>query len=538
MMKKIGIILATMMTASFAMESSKQNKHKLDDFTDWVIIPETEQDEPSMTSNAITNFPNTLTISPKAFTNWAEAAYTTCHDLFFFRPQSNEKEPITKNNYAPKFVYDIFIKILGFANKGGLDLKTYRREMFVCKEWRVLATDSITQLDIIELMKTTHHRKWTLLAHIIADYPLHRFPNLTTLTLDCSLRGLRWVEVYNKCQNPEERQFSKKSELFSKDGRLDAIDEENKQISKEIKAKLQDPHTRRISKLFSGLGAGGKVLWNYAWKFHITGVPFNHNKAKNLEDNRMITVEQQIMTTLLDFKNLTKLVLTPWDDINPYFVQDMPHLKNLAIISNREAYVIKGMSANIYLDALGNMQKDHGLKCLALNGNIFLSSFEGWSKFHKLKELHLVSNFFKNEPPKEEFSRITDTNQLNKILNSLVKNLPHIEKLSIGPRLDPNILLFKHLSELPNLSELGLLGCLLSNKELIEISKFENLKKLTIFGDTVITKELHPLIQPGNIIFDHFTSEDMDFFKQTRPDVDVKIMEERDEAGDIAVEIH
>lgn len=532
MIKKIGLILATMVTASWSMESQqKPNVYELGDLTDWYVVPEREQEHHSS---------NPLPIAHTAFTGWLDTAYTTCHDLFFPRPQSNEEEPITKNNSAPKFVYDIFIKILGTANENGLDLKTYRSEASVCKEWRVLATNSITKLQIIKLMETTRHRKWTLLAHIIADYPLHRFPNLIDLALPFPTSAKHWIELTTKLQDPEKRNFANKSKFLSNDGQLDAIDKDYKLIeekamikAKKFRAKITDPHTGRASKfftliggVFSVVGMGGEILWDAAWESHYIGAPFSPTKAKNIEDNLMVTMNKQIIEALLDFKNITRLRMLAWDGINPYFIQNMPHLKELGIGHEKWGH--------IYLDALGNMQHEHGLEKLALLGALHISSFEGWLKFHKLKELILNLTFYDDAR-----IQIEDANQLHKILDSLVINLPHIEKLTIGSRLDPNILLYQHISKLSKLTELGLLVCLLSNDELKEISKFENLKKLIIIGDSLLFREqLSITMQFANFIFEQFTPEGLAFFKQMRPDVDVSIIEgDVDESGTMKLEI-
>ena len=82
-----------------------------------------------------------------------------------------------------KYIKDIFIPILRKDNESGLNLKRYRDQSLVSKEWRKLSITSITTIDINKLIKTSKYAKWALLAQILCDNILSRFPNLNYLSL-------------------------------------------------------------------------------------------------------------------------------------------------------------------------------------------------------------------------------------------------------------------------------------------------------------------------------------------------------------------
>src|SRR5438477_10790455 len=137
---KIGLIIATMVTGSWSMENTQG---------------------PS---------------------NWFERKYVAFQELLHSNQQPNKEQSMQSPMGVPKiiipkaFVEDLYIRILGIANGYGLDLKTFRNEQFVCKEWRDLALKSILNLDVFSIMEDGPHDNWTVLAYVIADRTVQKFP--------------------------------------------------------------------------------------------------------------------------------------------------------------------------------------------------------------------------------------------------------------------------------------------------------------------------------------------------------------------------
>lgn len=409
------------------------------------------------------------------FSKWFETTITpTFQPLFIPSSQSNPLQlieppkPDIKSAFQQKIIQELSLIILGLANERGLDLKTYRNQVLVCKEWRDLAIKSITILDIQNLMENSPHRRCTLLAHIIADYPIHRFSNLNSLNINFS--EVNMIEFHKKLNAPEERIFKKQQDYFSDDRRLDRIENKINMRAKNFQIILENPEVNLVSKVFTAIGGGINLLWNAAWHSQIIGMPFKREEIKNKTDSISGDIEKIILTNLLDLKCLTKLNLGAWDNINLFFLQHMPNLKTFTVKS----------SSPIFADALGNMQETHNLETLHLSGPIQLSNFEGWSKFHKLKKLHLDIIFVEAKTKYGDYESIIEPNHINTIIQSLVKNLPQLEILNIENRLFSDINLCEFLSQLPKLKILDLSASLLSDPDLMELTKIKTLEKLIL----------------------------------------------------------
>lgn len=479
---------------------------------------------------------NPLQLGGNTFSKWFKTTITpTFQQLFIPSSQSNQLQlieppkPNIKSEFQQKIIQELSLIILGLANEGGLDLKTYRNQVFVCKEWRDLAIKSITILDIQDLMENSPHRKCTLLAHIIADYPIHRFSNLNSLNINFS--EVNMIEFHKKINDPEKRIFKKQQDYFSDDRRLDRIENKINMRAKNFQITLENPEVNIVSKVFTAIGGGINLLWNAAWHSQIIGMPFKREEIKNKTDSISGDIEKIILTNLLDLKCLTKLNLGAWDNINLFFLQHMPNLKTFTVKS----------SSPIFADALGNMLYPHDLESLYLKGSIQLTNFDGWSKFHKLKKLHLNISFV--EVRDDEHYNISAPNQINPIIQSLVTNLSQLENLTIGKRLFSNINLCEYISQFPKLKTLNLSSSLLSNFDLMELIKIKTLQKLILpdyLSDKSSIKEMTTAFQGfltyinltgplpfGLVLVEPCTQEGLDSFRLLQPNVTIMFKEDK-----------
>lgn len=407
--------------------------------------------------------------------------------------------------------------IFKYMNEKDGSLKTFRNQVFVSKLWRTLAIESITTLDIINLMEKSPHRKCALLANIIGNYPLHRFPNLESLSL--SFEGIIENELYIRLTHEAERDLSNpKAKLVGQ--QLDEYETK----SKDNKKKLEDIKNIEGGTLKKVFLASGPLIKAVYYENIISGTTKTPTKAEEKRkkiESLYSPLQKEIIQSLCDFNALKKLSLYPLDGTNAFFIEKMPNLKEIRFLSTTTPiYDITGClikAPEIFLDALGNMQTNHDLENLYLEGPVHLSSFEGWSKFHKLKELTLTLEFC--ELRGTNSFKIDNPYRINTILESFPKNFPSLETLTIQNSHIQGLDFWKHLSKLPNLSSLDISSCSLNGNDLSEIIKIASLEILYLNQMDRPQSNRAAVFMMGFGM--RYGEEDLENFEKNRPDVEI-----------------
>lgn len=454
-------------------------------------------------------------------------------------------ENSSQNSKYQEMVFEeLSFPIFNEANEGGLDLKTYRNQIFVCEDWRHRAIKSITTLDIVKLLETTPHRKCTLMAHIIADSPLHRFPNLRSLNI--SFQGFGIFEFHKKMTRPEKRNFNKQMTYFSDDQRLESYEKDLVETKKKVFDVIKDPNGSVLVKICKMLGSVPSIAWNISGYNRLTGASFNRDKNKIKMDSIYTTLEKSLITSFIDFQTLTTLKINAIIDLNLYFIAQMPNLKHFEVNPHSTSLdAVAYQEPTVFLDSLGGFYKSHDLEVLHINAPIIqLANFEGWSKLHRLRELSLPFEFSEkigNEvkpitigyfPPRNLDKEEEGIDKIHGILDSLVKNIPGLTSLQIKYGLsvifDPRIKISKYISQLPKLEKLDASYVIVNDDDLEQFLNIKTLKKLVlreIFeADRNKLNELFVLLfSQLNLELKLYTLQGLDLFKLARPDVQIEL---------------
>lgn len=413
----------------------------------------------------------------------------------------NSQSTVTNNTIKPqsfpldKIPIDLLILILGYNNQNGLDLKEYRNQIFINSKWQKMAKRSITNIDLIELKRTTVHRKCTLLAHIFADRVLDNFPNLKSLKV--SFANIYKEELFDKLFVKEKRSFEEEKAFFSSSKRLDKIDANMEQNIVNMLSTINDPTVGNLWKVGKFVGYIFSTGWEVFWYQQISKAPILKEEA----DEQKISADlgEEFVSLLSNLHSLEELVIAPGFDLDLKFIAQLPRLKRLHIITAaNELHPANKLNCDNLIHA--------NLETLRICDTV-IPNFDHWKEnLPKLKELDVLIG-----APDVIVS-------IDEVMNNLITNVPNLEVLKIRGGPYPADKIFPFLYQLPKLRRLNLAVYFTQNGDLNEIIKLP-IKEL-ILMDMVIGTKLCKVVDPNS---DSYDENGLNLFKLCRPNVSVII---------------
>lgn len=371
---------------------------------------------------------------------------------------------------------DVCLQIISICNDKGLHLKTYRNQALVSRKWRTLAIESIKIIDIDELMVISKYRKWSLLAQILCDYHIHRFPNLQKLRLTFPNNPRDRSELYEKMKDPISRNIPRS--FFSKDNVRNYIDDGVEQ------SKMDFMNIDNTSNILIKLGSAVSLLGTLNW-YKLVDKSINKHTDLTYMDLHE-SINKNLHQSFGDLRSLTTLVINVTHlDVSP-LLKCMPNLQHLFLNNSNCRAVIED------IDQL------HNLETLVCFGKIEMDNLENWKKLSNIKRLTII---FQHE----------DVKQHHEILESMVNNLLKLEILAIHTI---NHNLTHYINKINKLKELELLSCSITKNDLIILSSNLELKIIKFTMS-------HPLIDKFKEMGDYYTQKLFEDFKSLRPDVEI-----------------
>lgn len=409
------------------------------------------------------------------------------------QPVVEEKSPGLINNLEEQ----LLDTILGYNNKNGLDLKQYRNQVFVSKLWRHLAILSIKILDLAALKENSSHRKCTLLAHIFADYDIHRFPNLKTLKV--SFVGVEALEFYDKLISTEKRDFSEEQRFFSANKKLDRIDKNQINNWESMKKRRDDGRNLKILRSIPDMCS---IAWNTYRYSNTTDIPFWKRVEKKEEIYNDLS--KRFITSLADLRQLEHLTIITSFNLDLSFIAWLPKLKYFHA-STTDTFLSKG--GQIFIEPLNQLYQPHNIETLRIGSSEPFSSFQNWNiKFPCLTKLSISTGV--------SYDNNFGLNDFSDRMTSLIENLPQLTNLKLGGISSGRP--FQNLYKLTNLTKLNLSLYFTQNNDLIDIAQVFSLRELVVL-DVGQCKEKS--FRATNGIYQLFDEEAIRLFELTRADV-------------------
>jgi len=330
---------------------------------------------------------------------------------------------------------DICIQILKFSNQKGLDLKTYSNQALVSKRWRILAINSVTMININDLMKKSKYREYALLAQILCDYHLHKFPNLSTIMIKFPIAPRDSNDLYNYMRDYNARY--------------------NHSYLKEYVDNGIQKYMNNESCTF-GLKECIYQLSNCIWYYSVDKLA----NTLTFEETKIVNIDRQLFYVFNDFKNLSTLVTnaTSNTDIS-FYLKNISNLKHLIFMNNTPLL-------------FSDVQGEYKLETLVCKGG-FKGDFINLAKLPYLRKLHT------------KIEKDYNDEYVSYFMENIVEYLNNVEILYIET-LKLTSIIFKYIVKLQKLKELGIICGMIPNSELYYIlgtmsSELSNLKTLKIY---------------------------------------------------------
>lgn len=333
-----------------------------------------------------------------------------------------------------KYIKDIFIPVLRIDNESGLNLRNYRSQSLVSKEWRILATESITIIDIDKLKKTSKYRKLSLLAKILSDDILSSFVNLDKLVIYLPDIDSNWLDLYDLIENKNHNTYDN----LSKDTFTDYIYEGINKIATSAKNLRENENwSSLISKSIS-------IVSSFCWYLSI------HKTINLLQYNDPILtkeyIENKFNENLINIKYLKTLIITSGSLNIGNLLEKLPNLKHLTL-------------------------SDHYPTPIDIDVR----------DIHKLETFRLLRSF--QQKDRNIFSKLTNlrnltiiTEKLDQMINA--KTIFDIIKLEHLENLEISLMHLPMINKVTKLKRLGLINCLVTNDDLLELSNMKNIKNI------------------------------------------------------------
>jgi len=387
-----------------------------------------------------------------------------------------------------QYIKDIFLPILRTDNESGLNLQRYRVQSLVCKEWRMLAMESITIINLNKLQDISKYRHFSLLAQIIDDDILVQFPNLNELIIYLPDVEHYWNDLYNKIENGKYDAYNSLTKDIINDYVKEGID---KTIASTVEIRNTTGIMSGIGKI---VGSISNLLW-YGAVDRLSNV-LEYNNAKSTK----AYIENKIIEMLVKIKHLRTINITAGNITIDKLLSNIPNLKHLSLTG----YYVKPLDIEI--------TKEHKLETFRL-----LRPFQ-----HKDRDI------LKKLPNLKNLTIIIENNEWQALLDVItnIMNLKYLEHLEISAMVLP---LASMANKLKNLKHIGFINCLVKNENLDTLAKMENIKKIdfleninnhlyTDWTDSFRTYKHYKRVMIAN---GNHTEQQMDDFMLLRPNIKI-----------------